>query len=346
MVVTWWNKISEIGQQHCTTRQDQKVVRMLNRVSFILAVMMIVFAFSVGFFFYHPSSIYLPPSFFIAFILPLWFNYKGWILASKLFFIVIPAIMLTAVSILMGDEGGDKYFLFAISLLPLMMFRNKWLVFVFFEFNVAVFYFIAFYQMYHDPIIQMPAEQVEQYHLFNMLAVFTVLFFIVYYFKGDNDKYEDELHRQNEFISEKIRETEKQKLIIEQAHKEITDSINYAERLQRSLMSSKKLLDENLGLYFVYFNPKEAVSGDFYWTSHLQNGKFALVCADSTGHGVPGAIMSMMNMNSLKEAVKEEQTKSDEILNHTRNTIIQTLANDGSAEGGKDGMDAVLLIFN
>ena len=53
MVVTWWNKISEIGQQHCTTRQDQKVVRMLNRVSFILAVMMIVFAFSVGFFFYH-----------------------------------------------------------------------------------------------------------------------------------------------------------------------------------------------------------------------------------------------------------------------------------------------------
>ena len=101
-------------------------------------------------------------------------------MASKLFFIVIPAIMLTAVSILMGDEGGDKYFLFAISLLPLMMFRNKWLVFVFFEFNVAVFYFIAFYQMYHDPIIQMPAEQVEQYHLFNMLSVFTVLFFIFY----------------------------------------------------------------------------------------------------------------------------------------------------------------------
>jgi len=61
---------------------------------------------------------------------------------------------------------------------------------------------------------------------------------------------------------------------------------------------------------------------------------------------VPGAIMSMMNMNSLKEAVKEGQTKSDEILNHTRKTIIQTLANDGSAEGGKDGMDAVLLIFN
>jgi serine phosphatase RsbU (regulator of sigma subunit) len=139
---------------------------------------------------------------------------------------------------------------------------------------------------------------------------------------------------------------EKQKEQVEEAHKEITDSINYAERLQRSLMADEKLLAQNLGNYFVYFNPKEAVSGDFYWSAELPEKKFVLVCADSTGHGVPGAIMSMMNMNSLKEAVKEGQTKSDEILNHTRKTIIQTLANDGSAEGGKDGMDAVLLIFN
>ncbi|MBK8927926.1 MAG: SpoIIE family protein phosphatase [Crocinitomicaceae bacterium] len=346
MIVTWWNKISEIGQQHCVTRHDQKVVRMLNRVSFILAIMMIVFAFSVGFFFYHPSSIYIPPAFFIAFILPLWFNHRGYILASKLFFIIIPAIMLTAVSILMGDDGGDKYFLFAISLLPLMMFKKRWVVLVFFEFNVAVFYFIAFYQMHHEPIIQLPSEQVEQYHLFNMLAVFTVLFFIVYYFKGDNDKYEDELQRQNEIISEKIRETEKQKLIIEQSHKEITDSINYAERIQRSLMASQNMLDENLKNYFVYFNPKEKVSGDFYWTSKLIDQRFCLVAADSTGHGVPGAIMSMLNISSLEKAVAEKLTSSDDILNFTRTKIIQTLANDGSAEGGKDGMDAVLLLFN
>ncbi len=159
-----------------------------------------------------------------------------------------------------------------------------------------------------------------------------------------------QLERDIEKATAEIREqkeaVEHQKEQVEEAHKEITDSINYAERLQRSLMSSKKLLDENLGNYFVYFNPKEAVSGDFYWSAELPEKKFALVCADSTGHGVPGAIMSMMNMNSLKEAVKEGQTKSDEILNHTRKTIIQTLANDGSAEGGKDGMDAVLLIFN
>ncbi|MBL7899987.1 MAG: hypothetical protein JNJ99_15710, partial [Crocinitomicaceae bacterium] len=96
--------------------------------------------------------------------------------------------------------------------------------------------------------------------------------------------------------------------LLEQSHKEITDSINYAERIQRSLMASKTLLDQNLKNYFVYFNPKEKVSGDFYWTSNLYDQRFCLVSADSTGHGVPGAIMSMLNISSLEKAVAEKLT--------------------------------------
>jgi serine phosphatase RsbU (regulator of sigma subunit) len=137
-----------------------------------------------------------------------------------------------------------------------------------------------------------------------------------------------------------------EKEIVEEKHQEITDSINYAERLQRSLMASKNILDKNLTEYFIYFNPKEAVSGDFYWASELKNGKFLLACADSTGHGVPGAIMSMMNMNSLKESVKEGFVSPNEILNETRKIVIETLANDGSEDGGKDGMDCSLLSFD
>ncbi|MDP2384845.1 MAG: tetratricopeptide repeat protein [Bacteroidota bacterium] len=155
------------------------------------------------------------------------------------------------------------------------------------------------------------------------------------------------------FIFNRFKITQKQKVLIdiqkrvvEEAHKEIIDSINYAERLQRSLMASAQLLNQNIGNYFVYFNPKEAVSGDFYWASTLRNGNFCLVAADSTGHGVPGAIMSMMNMNSLKESVKENLSEPHEILNKTRNIIIATLANDGSMEGGKDGMDAALIVFD
>jgi len=133
---------------------------------------------------------------------------------------------------------------------------------------------------------------------------------------------------------------------LEEAHKEITDSINYAERIQRSFLATDDLLNENLNEYFVYFNPKEAVSGDFYWAGKLSNGNFALVNADSTGHGVPGAIMSILNISSIEKAVEKNATNPADIFNQTRKTIIERLKKDGSLTGGKDGMDASLISFN
>ncbi len=139
---------------------------------------------------------------------------------------------------------------------------------------------------------------------------------------------------------------EEQKKVVEEKHKEITDSINYAERIQRALLASKKLLDENLNDYFILFKPKDVVSGDFYWATKLNNQHFVLVTADSTGHGVPGAIMSILNIACLDKAVTKEITKPDLILNETRSLIIENLKNDGSDEGGKDGMDGSLLSFD
>ncbi|MGL4599780.1 MAG: PP2C family protein-serine/threonine phosphatase, partial [Bacteroidia bacterium] len=137
-----------------------------------------------------------------------------------------------------------------------------------------------------------------------------------------------------------------QKQLIEEKHKEITDSINYAERIQRSLLASKKILDENLESYFILFKPKDVVSGDFYWATKLSNNHFVLVNADSTGHGVPGAIMSILNIACLDKSVTKNITRPDLLLNETRNLIIEYLKNDGSAEGGKDGMDGSLLSFD
>ncbi len=153
-------------------------------------------------------------------------------------------------------------------------------------------------------------------------------------------------NKQKKIIEAKEKQTQEQKHEIEEKHKEITDSINYAERIQRSFLATKELLDENLKEYFVLFKPKDVVSGDFYWASKLSNGNFALVTADSTGHGVPGAIMSILNISCLKESVKEGLLQPAEILNRTRNLIIETLAKDGSKEGGKDGMDASLICFD
>jgi serine phosphatase RsbU (regulator of sigma subunit)/ligand-binding sensor domain-containing protein len=142
-------------------------------------------------------------------------------------------------------------------------------------------------------------------------------------------------------------EIESQKLLVESKNKDITDSINYAQRIQRSLLASDKLLSTYLKDYFIYFQPKDIVSGDFYWASELHDGNLAFVTADSTGHGVPGAIMSMLNISCLNEAINGNKlTAPNEILNFTRKKIIGHLSNDGSAEGGKDGMDCSIVCFD
>ncbi|MCX6181862.1 MAG: SpoIIE family protein phosphatase [Bacteroidetes bacterium] len=148
-------------------------------------------------------------------------------------------------------------------------------------------------------------------------------------------------------VTEQKKETEKQKFIIEAKHKEIRASINYAERIQRSLLATHKILSENLHEYFVLFEPKDIVSGDFYWANKLSNNNFALVTADSTGHGVPGAIMSILNISCLEKAIEAEKlTQPADILNHTRRKIIETLQKGGVVHGGKDGMDVSLVCFD
>ena len=138
---------------------------------------------------------------------------------------------------------------------------------------------------------------------------------------------------------------QKQKYIVEEKHKEITDSINYAERIQYSFLAAKEMLDENLKDYFILFKPKDIVSGDFYWSGILNNGLFILATADSTGHGVPGAIMSLLNITSLEKAIEHSNCPS-EILDLTRKTIISRLKQDRSNEGGKDGMDCSLTVYD
>ncbi len=184
------------------------------------------------------------------------------------------------------------------------------------------------------------------YVLFALAIVLTLIKWRTAALKTRQKELESEVETATREIKKQKQSVERQKELIEEKHKEITDSINYAERLQKALMANKILLDTHLNNYFIFFNSKEKVSGDFYWAAELDNGTFLLACADSTGHGVPGAIMSMMNMNSLKESVKDGYKRTDEILNNTRKIIIDTLANDGSTEGGRDGMDCSLLCFD
>jgi serine phosphatase RsbU (regulator of sigma subunit) len=130
--------------------------------------------------------------------------------------------------------------------------------------------------------------------------------------------------------------------VIEEKNKEITDSINYAKNIQQSLITSDKVFADNLKDHFILYLPKDIVAGDFYW-AHKVGKEFIIVCADCTGHGVPGAFMSLMGIGYLKEVIIQKGiTRPDLVFNEMRDRIIEGF---GTNEN-KDGMDATLIKIN
>jgi serine phosphatase RsbU (regulator of sigma subunit) len=145
--------------------------------------------------------------------------------------------------------------------------------------------------------------------------------------------------RQNKLIETQKMELQKQKEIVEGHQKETLDSIHYARRIQTALISNSDFIAQHVKESFIYFNPKDIVSGDFYWATE-HNGKFYLAACDSTGHGVPGAFMSLLNIGFLSEAIKEKNIESpDKVFDYVRQRLIATISDGGQ----KDGMDGILL---
>lgn len=147
-------------------------------------------------------------------------------------------------------------------------------------------------------------------------------------------------------VAERTAEVVKQKEIIEEKNKDITDSINYAQKIQRAILPEEERIKKALPDSFILFQPKDVVSGDFYWfTDQSSNGerKCLIAACDCTGHGVPGAFMSMINTSLMNEAMKEGGAKPNEILNAARRGIIRSLKQKGEVGEQKDGMDVALV---
>jgi serine phosphatase RsbU (regulator of sigma subunit) len=139
----------------------------------------------------------------------------------------------------------------------------------------------------------------------------------------------------------------KQKGEIELQNIEITDSINYAKRIQTSILPDINKLRETYKESFILFKPRDIVSGDFYWFDRLGDDKFIIVCADSTGHGVPGAFMSMIGSTLLQDIViRQKISKPSMILNLLDKQIFSTLNQSVELGVSNDGMDIVVCEIN
>jgi serine phosphatase RsbU (regulator of sigma subunit)/tetratricopeptide (TPR) repeat protein len=174
---------------------------------------------------------------------------------------------------------------------------------------------------------QIDQEQTKRYALYGGLAI--VILFGVFMF--------------NRFLVSQKKNylIQEQKEIVQEKNKEILDSINYAKRIQSAILPASDTINAYLKDYFILYKPKDIVAGDFYWLE-IKNGKTLFAVADCTGHGVPGAMISVVCNNGLNRSVREHGlTDPGKILDKTREIVIQEFSKSGEEEMA-DGMDISL----
>ncbi len=134
--------------------------------------------------------------------------------------------------------------------------------------------------------------------------------------------------------------------VVVKQKEELESSIHYASRIQMALLPSESILMENIKNYFVLFKPRDIVSGDFYWMTK-KGERLYIVAADCTGHGVPGAFMSLLGMSFLDEIItKETAPKADAMLNKLRLHVTESLKQSGGDDEAKDGMDISIMVLD
>jgi len=180
---------------------------------------------------------------------------------------------------------------------------------------------------------------------FWLLILCFITFTIIYIVKV-REANQKEIQKQLETELEiRTKEVVKKSKEIEEKNTSITDSINYALRIQKSILPSKSLMKKYYPESFVFYKPRDIVSGDFYWYEKIGN-KFIVVCADCTGHGVPGAFMSMIASTLFKEIAHQYKiTDPSKFLYKLDSLLTKTLKKSGKSKI-HDGLDLSICVFD
>lgn len=188
------------------------------------------------------------------------------------------------------------------------------------------------YQAYESISHQLPKNEIGQISIQFLKMARKI--------KWDVHLLEDRVLRRTTALHEKNTQLEKQ-------HAEMMDSLRYAQKLQESLLVSRKHLSQHFEQVHVHYTPKNLVGGDFYWMrTFRENGteKVLFALADCTGHGVPGALLSVLGMNTLDELFADGIRKPNELLDSLRKTILRRISSD--EEQRMDGMDIAIFCFD
>jgi len=257
----------------------------------------------------------------------------------QLGFIVLTFAMIfimSAISVVFGQIVNMHFFLLCICMTTTVLFdTQKILRFFIFSLALTSFFSLIFFLPYttgftssSDLIVQ--AMKIFGYLNYLVIFAFTGIFFTSFV-------------QQITLFQKKILS---QNAVLEQKNLQITDSLKYAKHIQSAILPPVSTIKEYLNESFILYKPKDIVAGDFYWLHPKEDGQVLFAAADSTGHGVPGAMVSVVCTNALNQAVKEfGLTAPGEILDKVRELVSDGFQQNESGEV-KDGMDISLCLID
>lgn len=268
------------------------------------------------------------------------------------------------------DGMGVKIIILGTIIIPFVVFRAKERIFTI---MILIIMLILIYSFnYIDSIIDIKVTDKNfDTQQFRILSIFTAFSMIALNFflyqtelarrnkqleeqsctiKEQNEELlasEEELKQQNEELITLNEHINKQKDKIEEAHSLITGSINYAKRIQQAMLPAKSIFEKNFSDFFILYKPRDIVSGDFYWAEQFDD-KIIYAVADCTGHGVPGAMVSMLGISLLNKIVTQNvDLKPSEVLDKLRTELKKILKQtSGNRNERKDGMDIALCLID
>ena len=380
----FWKKIAHFGVTDDMPMYKQKSTIFFNIAMRISVIMMILLA-AITFFF--ADMIYLPIAFLIGipFVgFSLFLNYKGKVNISVFITSIFFPLYFLGMSLFskMNNEGLTYIFQITPRFGIVAMSVCSFAVLGFLDIKKAFIGIIAgmaillIFDLVHDffNVGLNETGQIKSFFIFLRYFYAGLLFFfsmIIFVLQKINSQYEkiviaqrDQLTLRNaEIISQKEEiETQRDEIEaqrdevtghrdkIQYQNKQITSSITYASRIQQAMLPDSKVLANYFPNHFIIYKPRDIVSGDFYWSKIIKqnnNSSIIIAAADCTGHGVPGAFVSMLGMSFLNEIVSRMNIyKASEILNILRDEIKTSLKQYGNSNETKDGMDIALCIIS
>lgn len=256
---------------------------------------------------------------------------KGYYKFAFHFIMMYAYIFISSFSVLLGGVNNSHYYFLFLPVACNIFFNELRITLLYLALCIVVMTGNILYIDLCEPYYTIP-ENLRFLGYPNIPFVCLLIFLGVRLFKQENVKYAATIEEQRQTLEEKNRE--------------ITDSINYAKKIQTALIPSEEEFDAHFKEAYVLFKPKDIVSGDFYWATKKGN-KVYYATADCTGHGVPGGFMTMLGISFLDDIINEKNIADPaEALNILRDRIIATLKQTGTAGENKDGMDIALCVLD